>query len=482
MQQILIYGAGKRGARMCQMASQLGSPNVSVLDSDPKKIGTDFYGYIIEPPEAIHHYYVDYVLYIAIANEDIKDEVLKNLQYILGNKIINELSYYSLILKLYEESPVINEYIRSLSANIPPKHNCLFDCYNGLGLGGVEIWTKDVCAGLIGQGMKDVYILSDGGQYTVPSILEGQIISTPIDHREEFSVINIKAIMATIAEKLPCDVITSHTNEVMLSAYLMKRFFKKFIRVLSVIHNGKEQYYNFYLDFRQCTDHYVATTKGIYTDMIAYGLNPQDISYCGMPFLCQKELRRTYTLEETTPVCIGFAGRMQIPQKRVDLILKLMEELDARNVAFSFELAGDGFMRKKMEETIAGKRFGRQVKFLGILSREDMLPFWERQDICINLSDFEGRCLTIGEAMGCGAVPVVTDTSGPREDIVDGVNGYIVPLGDYKTAADRIEYLSLHRELLPKMGRRAHDEVYPKSLMAPHLEFWERLLLTEKAI
>ena len=78
--------------------------------------------------------------------------------------------------------------------------------------------------------------------------------------------------------------------------------------------------------------------------------------------------------------------------------------------------------------------------------------------------------------MANGAVPVVTETAGAREDITDGVNGFIIPLDDYCMAADRIEYLFQHRESLRKMGMLAHDAVYPKSSMESHLEFWEKII------
>ena len=86
------------------------------------------------------------------------------------------------------------------------------------------------------------------------------------------------------------------------------------------------------------------------------------------------------------------------------------------------------------------------------------------------------RSISILEAMGNGAVPVVTATSGVREDIREGVNGYIIPLRDYEIMVERIEELSHHRERLPGMGELAHSAVYPKSLMGTHLKFWEEIL------
>ena len=166
---------------------------------------------------------------------------------------------------------------------------------------------------------------------------------------------------------------------------------------------------------------------------------------------------------------------MEFSQKRMDLVLNLVEILEKDKVDFSFELAGDGAARQKMEEFVSCNNLGSKVKFLGRLEREEVFDFWKKQDICVNLADYEGRSLSIIEAMGNGAVPVVTEVSGVREDIVNSVNGYIVPLEDYQTMADRIKYLTSHRERLSEMGRLAHDTVYPKSLMKSHLEFWEKI-------
>lgn len=82
------------------------------------------------------------------------------------------------------------------------------------------------------------------------------------------------------------------------------------------------------------------------------------------------------------------------------------------------------------------------------MDRSNISTFWKNQDICVSTSGFEGRSHSIIEGMGNGAVPIVTATSGVRKDITDGVNGYIVSLGDYHTLAEQIEYLAQYRERL----------------------------------
>jgi glycosyltransferase involved in cell wall biosynthesis len=133
----------------------------------------------------------------------------------------------------------------------------------------------------------------------------------------------------------------------------------------------------------------------------------------------------------------------------------------------------------EMEKFVSKKGYDNYVKFIGQIDRTKISMFWKRQDILVNCSDYEGHSIMQLEGMANGAVPIVTDVSGVREDIIYDVNGYYVPIGDYMQMADKIEYLYLHRERLAEMGKAAHDSVYPKSSMEKHIKFWENILMLE---
>ena len=100
----------------------------------------------------------------------------------------------------------------------------------------------------------------------------------------------------------------------------------------------------------------------------------------------------------------------------MDLLPKLIEALIERNVDFRIELAGDGAAKNDLEEVVKRNQWDKKVIFLGRLKRSKLSDFWKKQDICINMADFEGRSISILEAMGNGAVPIVTATSGVQED------------------------------------------------------------------
>lgn len=474
---VVLYGAGKRCDTLCALLAETEINVVAILDISPDKIGQMFHGKMIEPPGAIGKY-SDCDLCITIGNMKIAQEVREILADNVEGIDLREISYRAIVLQILSESKEVRNYVSSLDEPVNTKISNLFVCYDMSILGGVEAWAINVSSGLLDMGMDNIYILSDYNAGTCNKVLDKQILR--MHEERKFSSEAIIDIMQMLYEHMPCQVITRHSDEYLVAAYLLKKRFPEHIKVITGIRSWNEWIYAAYMDFRACTDIYVAVSKGIKREMVQRGISENIIYTMTVPFQCDVHLERGYTLDDSQPLRVGYAGRLdgfEKSQKRMDLLLYLIDELARRQVPFMFDIAGDGVAREGMEQFIGEHRLNDRVRFLGRLSKKDIPDFWKHQDICVNMADYEGRSISIAEAMGHGAVPVVTDTSGVRDDIVDGENGYIVPIGDYKTAAERIEQLATRRQLLPQMGMKAHDAVYPTSLREPHLKFWQKLLL-----
>ncbi|MBQ9414567.1 MAG: glycosyltransferase family 4 protein [Clostridia bacterium] len=69
----------------------------------------------------------------------------------------------------------------------------------------------------------------------------------------------------------------------------------------------------------------------------------------------------------------------------------------------------------------------------------------------------EGLPRTILEGMSCGRPVITTDWVGCREPIEDGKNGFLVPIKDAATLADRMIRLATDRALLEQMADAAYD-------------------------
>lgn len=106
------------------------------------------------------------------------------------------------------------------------------------------------------------------------------------------------------------------------------------------------------------------------------------------------------------------------------------KELDVKLV-----LVGDGPERTEMETLAMEKGLQHAVIFTG--KRDDLPELLAISDIMFHLSEKEAFGLVLLEALACGIPCIATDIGGIPEVIEDGVNGYLVPLGDIQAAADR---------------------------------------------
>ena len=77
--------------------------------------------------------------------------------------------------------------------------------------------------------------------------------------------------------------------------------------------------------------------------------------------------------------------------------------------------------------------------------------------------------------MAAGAVPVITDTSGSRDYVQNGYNGYIVPVGAVDDLAEKICFLYRHRELLELMGSRSHEVIMKQNLENNTEMIWDEI-------
>jgi poly(glycerol-phosphate) alpha-glucosyltransferase len=122
------------------------------------------------------------------------------------------------------------------------------------------------------------------------------------------------------------------------------------------------------------------------------------------------------------------------------------------------EIYGDGSQRPQLEAEIIKRRLGDSVILRGFdpHAREVL---WRASAFVLS-SDFEGYPLSTLEAMSHGCPVVAYDIKyGPREQITDGVDGFVVPAGDIPALAGRVAELLRSPELVERMGAAARARV-----------------------
>ena len=96
----------------------------------------------------------------------------------------------------------------------------------------------------------------------------------------------------------------------------------------------------------------------------------------------------------------------------------------------------------------------QRIHYLGHCSPEALRSHYQRSQVLVFPSYFEGRGLVIGEAMACGLPVVASDASG-ASDIIDDSCGRIFAAGDLDALVECLRFFDRNRERVPAMGRAA---------------------------
>lgn len=97
----------------------------------------------------------------------------------------------------------------------------------------------------------------------------------------------------------------------------------------------------------------------------------------------------------------------------------------------------------------------RTVEYFG--EQKDVRPFIAQSSIYVLPSYHEGTPKTVLESMACGRAIITTDAPGCRETVIDGFNGYLVPVKDVAAIRDKIIYLVNNPTVVKKMGKNSRQ-------------------------
>jgi glycosyltransferase involved in cell wall biosynthesis len=156
------------------------------------------------------------------------------------------------------------------------------------------------------------------------------------------------------------------------------------------------------------------------------------------------------------PIRLAYVGRFENTQKRIADIVAIAKRLAADGVAFEFDLVGDGEAMPDVRGALSGLIEQGNVRIHGWLPSDQVIQKLRESEVFVLASAYEGFCISLIESMANGCVPVVTDIeSGNKQLVDDGVNGFVVPIGDVDAFVGRIKALAADRNRLSEMRERA---------------------------
>lgn len=134
------------------------------------------------------------------------------------------------------------------------------------------------------------------------------------------------------------------------------------------------------------------------------------------------------------------------------------------------------------KEELEAKCDGKYIQWLGY--RTDVLDLLKDCHIVAFPSYYkEGLPKSLIEATAIGRPIVTTDSIGCRETVVDGYNGYLIPIKNSKALADKLQVLFDDKELRVKMGhnsrRLAERDFSIENVIEKHLKIYSLLANTK---
>lgn len=148
-------------------------------------------------------------------------------------------------------------------------------------------------------------------------------------------------------------------------------------------------------------------------------------------------------------------GRLH-EQKGFAFALQIFARVLASRPNARLTIAGDGPLKEQLEMTADALGICEQVTFRGLV--EDLAGEWARADLFLFTSLYEGFPNALAEAMANGVAAVAFDCpTGPSELITDGVDGYLVPVGDVDSASARCIELLADPHKRRRFGERARQ-------------------------
>lgn len=178
------------------------------------------------------------------------------------------------------------------------------------------------------------------------------------------------------------------------------------------------------------------------------GVKPEQIYVCpyGVDTSCfyRKEFRMR---EENEPIRFVFVGGTK-QLKGLSYMLDAFQMIDHKKATFT--IVGADNLSAELKA-----KYANDVIFAGMIPHDKIGDTLQNYDVMVFPSLGEGFSLAVTEAMACG-LPIISSTNtGVNDFIVDGRNGFIIPVQSSDAIAKKMRWFINHREQIPEMGENA---------------------------
>jgi glycosyltransferase involved in cell wall biosynthesis len=153
---------------------------------------------------------------------------------------------------------------------------------------------------------------------------------------------------------------------------------------------------------------------------------------------------------------VGVAAVLE-KRKGHRFLLEAAGRLKRQGCQLKYCFAGEGSLRRSLEETASRLGLQEDVQFLGFVA--DIPRFLAAVDIVVLPSLFEGLGVSVLEAMAAGKAVIASRVGGLPELVIDAVTGFLVAPQDIEGLMNAIGKLAGNSSLTRQMGRKGRERL-----------------------
>ena len=154
-----------------------------------------------------------------------------------------------------------------------------------------------------------------------------------------------------------------------------------------------------------------------------------------------------------------------VEKKGIEYAIKAINLVKHRFSDINYLIVGDGPLKNNLQRLVMNLNLSDKVIFLGPKTSDEVQRLMQESHIFLLPSvtsqsgDMEGIPVVLMEALATGLPVISTRHSGIPELIIDGESGFLVPEKNVEAIAEKLEYLIMHPEIWPEMGRKGRELV-----------------------
>jgi len=174
---------------------------------------------------------------------------------------------------------------------------------------------------------------------------------------------------------------------------------------------------------------------------------------------------------------IVFVGRVDVA-KRLDILIKTVNELTKNGIEVKVNIIGDGPQLKFIKAMVNEFGIEKQFSFYGYVNDRKLIDkILLNSSIFVLTSITEGTAKVPPEAMSRGVVPIAVKNVGSNNYIIQhNVNGFLVKKNDYKQIAEILSKLNKDRQLIKRLQKEAYTYAKFKTAKNEITKMWEFIL------